>query len=77
MTIPVYFGNFDNNIESIGLGIWYDGDYSDIWSWLVNNRADCFGEFMWPEPNGYVLAAEVTFKRKVESREAQYICFNT
>jgi hypothetical protein len=35
MTIPDKFEDFDNNIESIGIGLWYDGDYSEIYNWIV------------------------------------------
>ena len=69
MTIPIFFNDFDNNIESVGMGIKWDGDYSDIFDW-VDSQASPFSL-----PNGHVFGAEVVFLREVLPTESQYICF--
>ena len=72
MTIPNFFNDFENNIESIGMGIRWDGDYSDIFDWLDSQADDRF-----EEANGHVFYAEVVFLREVLPTESQYICLDS
>ena len=54
------------------MGIWYDGDYSLVWDWVIANyekNAD------FDVPNGWVFGAQVVFQREILPSEAQYICF--
>ena len=73
MEIPDDFGKFKNNIVSVGMGIWYDGDYSDIFNWLENEFLPSYNK--WPT-DGYVFGTQVVFSSAVFPTEAQYICFN-
>ena len=34
LEIPNNFDNFNNNIISVGFGVWDDGDYSQIFNWV-------------------------------------------
>ena len=73
MDIPSDFGKFDNNFEYIGVGWWYDGDYSNIFNWLDNNfEKNCIDYF---HLTGYVSGVKVAFLREVLPSEDQYICF--
>jgi len=56
LEIPKNFDNFNNNIISVGFGVWYDGDYSQIFNWVVNNYTNS-PDF--EKPNGWVFAAEI------------------
>ena len=56
LEIPKNFDNFNNNIISVGFGVWDDGDYSQIFNWVVNNNTNS-SDF--EKPNGWVFAAEI------------------
>ena len=75
LTIPDDFGDFENNVESVGLALWFDGDDSDIFAWADDNYVDGV-DTSFGFPTGDVFMAEVTFIEDITSDEAQYLCFD-
>lgn len=73
LTIPDKFDDFKNNIESIAIGLWYDGDYSEIYNWVASRYVK---NQDFEIPNGYVFGAQVVLITDQDmSTEAYYICF--
>ena len=75
LEIPEDFGDFENNVESVGLVHWYDGDDSDIFTWAEENYVDGV-DTSFGMPTGDVFMAEVTFFEDITADEAQYLCFD-
>ena len=75
LTIPDDFGDFTNNIESVGVALWYDGNDSDIFAW-ANDDYVVYGRFDFGTPTGDVFMAEVTFIDYVYTYLYHIICFD-
>lgn len=73
VTIPDDFGEFVNNVESVGVVLKYDGDDSDIFNWAAENY-EVNTDF--DEPTGDVFAATVGFLDTVTAESAYTLCFN-
>ena len=74
LTIPDDFGDFTNNIESIGVALWYDGIASDIFAWAIENYV---GKVYYAVmPSGNVFMAEVAFIDTVSKTDSQILCFD-
>jgi hypothetical protein len=73
VTIPNDFGEFVNNVESVGVVLKYDGDDSDIFTWASENY-DINTDF--DEPTGDVFAATVGFLDTVTAESGNTLCFH-
>ena len=75
MNIPDDFGDFTNNIESIGVAFWNDELRGDvITAWVIENY---FVENSYTNlPSGDVFMAEVAFIDTVSKTDSQILCFD-
>ena len=73
MTIPEDFSDFENNIDTLRICLWYDGENSDIFTWATNNSENNTDFGM---PTGNVFAAEVQYLGIVWNDDRHYICFD-
>ena len=71
IAIPDDFGEFTNNVESVGVALWDDGEDSDIFTWAEDNFEEDNANF--GAPTGDVFAAEVTF---IDGVSTAWLCFN-
>ena len=70
IAIPEDFGEFTNNVESVGVALWDDGEDSDIFTWAEDNFEEDNVDF--GAPTGGVCAAEVTF---IDGVSTAWLCF--
>ena len=54
LTIPDDFGEFTNNVESVGAALWFDGEDSEIFAWAEDNYDEDNTNF--DAPTGDVFA---------------------
>jgi|688.fasta_scaffold615127_1 hypothetical protein len=73
LTVPDDFGEFVNNIEFLGVSLFFDGEDSEIFGWAVSNYV---ANSDFAEPTGYVFAAAVGYLDTVSDEELMYLCFD-
>ena len=73
MTVPDDFGEFVNNLEFVGVTLFFDGEDSEIFGWAVSNY-EANSDF--EKPIGDVFAAAVGYFDTVSDEELMLLCFD-